>query len=916
MTDALTPLAAEPTSTEEHLAAPIVKVLLTQIDGADLSAALAILARQVYEPIPEVVVVGESPDVLGEDLAWEENLEDAIADHGDGVDYFWILHSDARPRPDALSALVAEILRNDAALGGSKLLVAGSHEELESVGSATDVFGEPYTGLDEGEIDLQQYDVVREVAFVHSASMLVRRDLAQGLGGLDPLLPPIAAGLDFSQRTRLAGGRVVSIPSSEVYHQGRCNQRGRGWAEQAGRLRAMLTGYSLLTLVWLIPYDFLVSVLDSLANLLFLRWRPAARHMVSFGWNFIHLPSTLGQRRRFSSVRVAGDEELFRFQTKGSVRLREIGSEFSSRVLSMFDDDQALARSSRRLWGSPGIWGAVLAVVIVTFGIRGLVFAGVPNIGFNFPFEAPSVALDRWLAGWNQSGLGSPATVHPSVGLTGLFSWIWLGAEGAARTVMTILAGVVAIGGLGRLGGRIGLRGPGRYLGGLVLIAGPGTALLTGEGSWLALMAAAVTPWAVRSAFVHPHDEAKSQFTRIGWALVLGIPVAAFSPLLVVLPLLTVIVWKVLGGRGSRIVPGFTVLVAGVVAVPFLLGDPGWLLDPSRRLGLTVAVMWPILIALAVAPLMIGNETTRRIGVLGALLSVGALAAVRVPYGGPGVEEGLLVVASFGAALLVAAGMDRLSMKPSQLMAAVASSAVLLLSVGVVGDGRLGLAPGDVNSQLAFAGALAGPEGAGRILIASTDMDDIPGEARSGPGFWYRVVDGEAITNDQAWLPDPLLGDQALDAALSRIAAGAELRPGEVLAPFAIDWIVLDGPMFRLDEVFLAQIDLIPTPLDPASRVFENPSSVALAQGATDDVWRRDGAGFVGEPASGRVALALNHATGWQPESGSIEWWSSVSAVDGAASFAGSTLDQVLALISAALAASGLVLIATGRGRS
>jgi hypothetical protein len=260
--------------------------------------------------------------------------------------------------------------------------------------------------------------------------------------------------------------------------------------------------------------------------------------------------------------------------------------------------------------------------------------------------------------------------------------------------------------------------------------------------------------------------------------------------------------------------------------------------------------------------------------------------------------------------------MDRLSLKPSQLLAAVASSAVLLLSVGVVGDGRLGLAPGDVNSQLAFAGALAGPEGAGRILIASTDMDDIPGEARSGPGFWYRVVNGEAITNDQAWLPDPLLGDQALDTALSRIAAGAELRPGEVLAPFAIDWIVLDGPVFRLDEVFLAQIDLIPTPLDPDSRVFENPSSVALAQGATDDVWRRDGTGFVGEPASGRVALALNHATGWQPESGSIEWWSSVSAVDGAASFAGSTLNQVLALISAALAASGLLLIATGRGRS
>ena len=913
MTDALKPLAAEPTPTGEKPDTPVVKVLLTLVEGADLGAALAVLARQVYDPVAEVVVVGEIPDILSEQFVSEATLEDAIADHGDGVDYFWILHSDARPRPDALGALVVEIERNDAALAGSKLLVAGSHEELESVGSATDVFGEPYSGLDAGEIDLQQYDVVREVAFVRSASMLVRRDIAQGLGGLDPLLPPIAAGLDFSQRTRLAGGRVVSVPSSEVYHQGRCNQRGQGWREQAGRLRAMLTAYGPLTLLWLVPYDLLVSVLDSTANLLFLRWRPSARYIMSFGWNLVHLPSTFGQRRRFRSVRVAGDEELFRFQSKGSVRLREVGSEFSGRFLSMFDEDQALARSSRRVWASPGIWGAVVAAIVVAFGVRTLVFSGVPNIGYNFPFQPPSVALDRWLAGWNQSGLGSPATVHPSVGLTGFISWIWFGAEGAARTITTIVLGVVAIVGFGRLGGRIGLRGPGRYLAGLVVIAGPGTAVLTGAGSWLALAAAATAPWSVRAAFLHPHDKERSQVKRIGWALVLAIPLAAFSPVLVGLPLLVVVVWKVSGGRGALLVPALTAIIAGVVAVPFLLGDPGWLIDSSRRLGASVPVMWFVLVVVALAPLIVlKHDTVRRVGFVGALLSVVGLAVTRMPMGGPGIEEALLVLASFGVAMVVAAGLDRLSGSPASLLAAAAATAILLLSIGVVGDGRLGLESGDINSQLAFADTLVGPEGPGRILIASTDRADIPGEARPGPGFWYRVVDGESITNDQVWLPDPLLGDQALDTVISRISTGGELRPGSLLAPFAIDWVVLDGPEFRLDEVFLAQIDLIPTPLDPNSRVFENPSSMALAQGAADDVWRRDGAGFVGEPASGRVALALNHAAGWQPDSGSIEWWSSVSAFDGEASYSGSTLDRVLALVSVGLLAGGFLMVVIG----
>ncbi|MCH8971554.1 MAG: glycosyltransferase family 2 protein, partial [Acidobacteria bacterium] len=277
----------------------MVKVLLTTVDGADLTMALATVGRQVYDPTPDVVVVGLESEELPEGVARVGSLEEAIAATEADTDYLWILHSDARPRPDALGALVSEVELASAALGGSKLLVAGAGEELESVGGSTDVFGEPHSGLDEGEIDLQQYDVVREVAFVRSASMLVRRDLAQGLKGLDELLPPIAAGLDFSQRARLAGGRVISVPSSEVYHQGRCNEGGRGWREQAGRLRAMVTAYSPLTLLWLIPYDFIVSVLDSLLSLLLLRWRPAVHYVLSWGWNTYHLFSTIALRRRF-----------------------------------------------------------------------------------------------------------------------------------------------------------------------------------------------------------------------------------------------------------------------------------------------------------------------------------------------------------------------------------------------------------------------------------------------------------------------------------------------------------------------------------------------------------------------------------------------------------------------------------------
>lgn len=915
MTDAPTPRAAESPSTEAPSAAPVVRVLLTTVDGADLTTALATVSRQVYDPTPDVVVVGLESGEPPEGVTRVDSLEEAIAGTEADIDYLWILHSDARPRPDALGALVSEVELASAALGGSKLLVAGTREELESVGGSTDVFGEPHSGLDEGEIDLQQYDVVREVAFVRSASMLVRRDLSQGLKGLDELLPPIAAGLDFSQRARLAGGRVISVPSSEVYHQGRCNEGDRGWREQAGRLRAMTTAYSLLTLLWLIPYDFIVSVLDSVLSLLLLRWRPAVHYVLSWGWNIYHLPSTIGLRRRFKPVRVLGDEELFRFQARGSVRLREVGSELSGRILSAFDEDQAIARGTRRVWGSAGIWGAAIAVLILAFAMRSFFFIGVPNVGASFPFEVASTSLDRWFAGWNDSGLGAPAPVHPSIGVTGLWSWLWFGAEGAARTLLTIAFGFLAIVGMGRLAGRLGYRGPGRYLSGLVLLAGPGTAILAGSGSWLALAAAASLPWAVRAVFVHPHDVGRGRLSHIGWAALLGIPLAAFSPLLAVVPLLSVIAWKVLGGKNSNLGLALIALLGAVVAAPFLLGDPAWILDSGRRLGLSVVELWPVLLAIAFVPMVFIDSATRRLGALGALLGLVGLLAVRLPYGGPGVEEAALVLASFGTALIVAAGLDVVTSDPRRLMGAVVSVTILFLSIGALGNGRLGLPGGDLNERLGFASTLAGDAGPGRVLIASTQRGDIPGEARPGPGFWYRVVDGQGMTSDEVWLPAPLAGDDHLDQALQSISGGGELRPGELLGPFAVDWLVLLGPKFRLDEVLIAQLDLAPVPFDPDSRVFANPVSVPLADSGTESIWLRSGTGFAGESGSGRVSLAVNEDDGWSPEPGPHDWHATVSAVDGVASFRGAGLNVGLAASTAVLMLSSLGLLFIGRRR-
>jgi GT2 family glycosyltransferase len=68
--------------------------------------------------------------------------------------------------------------------------------------------------------------------------MLIHRDLFRGLGGADPIMPSSAA-VDFCQRARLRGARVVAVPSSVVRFEGR--DPASPWRDRAGETRAMLS---------------------------------------------------------------------------------------------------------------------------------------------------------------------------------------------------------------------------------------------------------------------------------------------------------------------------------------------------------------------------------------------------------------------------------------------------------------------------------------------------------------------------------------------------------------------------------------------------------------------------------------------------------------------------------------------------
>jgi hypothetical protein len=329
---------------------------------------------------------------------------------------------------------------------------------------------------------------------------------------------------------------------------------------------------------------------------------------------------------------------------------------------------------------------------------------------------------------------------------------------------------------------------------------------------------------------------------------------------------------------------------------------------------LEVPEMWPVLLSVAILPLLFVENDNGRLALVGAILGLGSLMLARVPVGGPGVEEALLVTASFGTALVVAVALDRFSVDPRRALAAVAAVAILLISVGSMAGGRLGLPAGDLNDDFLFAETLAGEGGPGRILLVSPDRTAVPGEARSGPGFWYRLVDGSGMTQDEVWLPDPRPGDDELAAAIDQMASGADLRPGATLAEFSIDWVVIEGPESYLDDVLAVQLDLVPTPLDPDARVFENFISLPMAAGA-GSVWSRDGAGFAGDLTSDQIRLSVNADPRWSPDPRAAEWAVSVAGADGSTRYKADPTSLALAIGAAGLLLLAVAVIVIGRTR-
>jgi hypothetical protein len=882
---------------------PTVVTAVLALDSTDVGDTIAKVRAQVYEA-SRIVVVGSGSTgrraADGADVQWMSSIPNLLGSVNPSVSHIWLLYAGALPRPDALEALVLESERSDAAVAGSKLVRADDPERLIAVGIATDVFDVPYLGLEEDEIDAGQYDVVRDVAAVAGVSMLIRRDLARGVSGPDPKMPPEAAAIDLCQRARLRGARVVVVPSSEVLFPAE-RFRAESWREWAGRIRAMLKAYSWLTLVWAIPLRLLIGLLEVVVSPFLGRW-VLFDYVRAWVWNIWHLPSLITDRIAARKGRAFGDAELFRFQLRGSAIVSDLSKEIGGRLRARIDRTEGLSVASI---GSdlrqPAFIVGVLTVVVSLLAVRSLWSAGWPAVGYSLPLpDSGLAAAAAYAGGWNPGGFGSVEPLAPLVGFAGLVQRALFDSPELTAWALALLAVVSGIWGTIRLLRSFQVGVVAGWAAGIILVAGPATQAIgdrTGLGQLLAL---GVLPWAISVAATRwPRGWFRRLGRLFGVAWVVGL-LGVMAPPLLVMPAVVLLLRAVIRPLQKESWVSLAVGIGGsLLALPVLLP---WLSSQNLESYLTSGseywtpgVIPMVLVGGAFLAGVLGGVGRQLDAILvgGLLTGLGAFVARGYDLG-LGREAALsgMVVVALGTAFVAGGVLDLMRISDihgwRRVLGGVGSLGVVML-VGLtlvpLYHGRGTLPADQYTDPLRFTAAADGGAAASRILLVGPE-NDLPGEWRVVRGAAYRVVSAPIPALWEATLPDPSGPDIALENVLLGLIDGDEVRAGAALARFGIRWVVVTGET-PLEDVFAGQLDLVrlggakrPTFLVDS----ENPVRALTSSG---DVWNSSGTGYEGESVSGgRVFLADTANTLWGPGPWSqVDWGNEVSAADGVAAF-------------------------------
>lgn len=776
-----------------------------------------------------------------------------VAAPDEGNDWLWLLAHDNAPQPSALERLLGAVeIAPSVAVAGPKLMRWDEPDVIAEFGETMTEFGASYAMV-EGELDQAQHDVQSDVLAVAAGGMLVRRSLWTALDGFDQALPSMDAALDFSVRARLAGFRVVSVPSAKVASAGgpemfgrrTISDRRRASIRRSAQLhrRMVYAPAAALPLHWLslLPLAIVRAIGQLLAK------RPGAvggeigsALSVAFGG------SRIGAARR--SLR----------------RTRKIGWGALAPLRmarAVVFERRAQARESARLEGTAiqtearaGFVAHGGLVVVVLAGIIGLV-AWKPLVaaasiagGSLLPLSGTVGALWSNVGyGWREIGVGFVGAADPFTYLLAVLGSITFWSPSFSIVLVYLLALPLAALGAWFAARRLSTRLYLPALAAFLWAVAPPLLSSLSSGHFAAAVAHLLLPWLVLAVVSAPRS-----WTASAAAALLFAGVAASAPILAPALVLALLAWiTARPGSIHRLIgiplPAIA-LFAPLVVQQLARGNPlGLLADPGVPAGgsegsaLHLALISPGLgldgwTAVLRSFSLPGTAPVVLVAVL--LAPIGALALLALFVPGSRRAIPAMLIALLGYVTAVIAAHIQVSHLQSTVMPIWPGAALSLFWLGLIGAvlvsldslGRasvpLGILSVVTTTLLVlpllgvFALKAAAVEPAGRILpaVVTAEVEGHPQIStlvltpQPGGSLAATIQRGSGTTlDDQSTLAATSSGLSAVERRIATIAGNLASRSGFDAAPelsrLAVGFVLLSPDRSAIHERTAAALD-------------------------------------------------------------------------------------------------------------
>ncbi|CAN2182753.1 Glycosyltransferase like family 2 [Candidatus Nanopelagicaceae bacterium] len=440
--------------------------LITAVDTGSQDSSTKLLKSARIPFISADVETG-----FGQAISLAVNKLPKSVDH----EWIWLIHDDCAPAPTALAELLAAIDdRPQVVMVGPKLLGWHDRTHLLEAGVSIAGNGARWTGLEPLEYDQGQHDGNHDVLAVSTAGALIRRDVFEELGGLDPNLTLFRDDVDFGWRARAAGHSVMAATGAVAFHaQASANERRIVEVDGAFLHRPLLldrrnAAYVLLSnsswwiLPWLVIQLLGTAIARAIGYLIAKLPGYAADEILAVGSLIVRPGLIIAARKvrkkqRFVSARVIAEFipprwSQIRLASEGvvdAVRAKlfpENNQVLTTSVLDTNEDEDLLTPVSTNHWFGvfkrPEVIGFVLISLISLLNSRNRFGA---LVGGALPIS-PAGATDLWrtyFESWHQVGMGSTVATPTWVAITATASLFFLGKVQFLITTFFLVAPVL-----------------------------------------------------------------------------------------------------------------------------------------------------------------------------------------------------------------------------------------------------------------------------------------------------------------------------------------------------------------------------------------------------------------------------------------------------------------------------------------